>query len=135
MMERLGFALFAVTLSGCVVHYGAAGSATAPADEATLAAAKLRYAGQAAKIDALVAQASEVDQRDRLEAAWQLAKALADNPSDPAAVSKYLDALVAIEQRAAPQNVDSQQGALDSFSPQGTKIEEETIAPADPAPH
>jgi hypothetical protein len=105
-------------------------------DEAAIAEAKAKYASDAKELDALVGRAEEVDQRDRLEAAWQLAQALSANPSDNAAVAKYLDTLLQIEQRSVPQTVDAAgtEGPLDSFAPQGAKIEEETIAPADPAP-
>jgi hypothetical protein len=117
----------------CVVRYGAQ---TGTVDEATQTAAKAKYTAQAGQLDALVGRAEEVDQRDRLEAAWQLAKALSANPSDEAAITRYFDTLVQIEQRSVPQTMDAagKEGPLDSFTPQGAKMEEETIAPADPAP-
>jgi hypothetical protein len=117
----------------CVVRYGAT---SGNMDDAAMAAAKANYAEEASQLDALVGRAEEVDQRDRLEAAWQLAKALSLNPSDDAAIAKYFDTLLQIEQRSVPQTVDAagKEGPLDSFTPQGAKIEEETIAPADPAP-
>jgi hypothetical protein len=78
-----------------------------------------------------------VDQRDRLEAAWQLAKALSLNPSDHGGVAEVLRH--AAPDRAALRAADrsmppARKGPLDTFAPQGAKIEEETIAPADPAP-
>ena len=129
----LRFVLALLLVPGCVVRYGAT---SGNMDEAAVAAAKAKYASDAQQLDALVGRADEVDQRDRLEAAWQLAKALSLNPSDQAAVAKYLETLLQIEQRSVPQTVDAAgtEGPLDSFSPQGAKIEEETIAPADPAP-
>jgi hypothetical protein len=130
MISRLALAL--LLAPACVVHYGAT---SGKVDETTETAAKARYTAVATQLDALVGRAEEVDQRDRLEAAWQLAKALSVNPSDSAATAKYFETLLQIEQRSVPQNVDAAatEGSLDSFSPQGTKIEEETIAPADPA--
>jgi hypothetical protein len=131
MFPRLVLALLLVP--GCVVRYGAT---TGNMDEAAIAAAKAKYASDAQALDALVGRADEVDQRDRLEAAWQLAKALSLNPSDQAALAKYFDTILQIEQRSAPQTMDAAgtAGPLDTFAPQGAKIEEETIAPADPAP-
>ena len=131
MFPRLLLALLLVP--GCVVRYGAT---SGNMDEAAVAAAKAKYASHAQQLDALVGRADEVDQRDRLEAAWQLAKALSLNPSDQAATAKYFETLLQIEQRSVPQTVDAAgtEGPLDSFAPQGAKIEEETIAPADPAP-
>jgi len=131
MFPRLVLAL--LLIPGCVVRYGAT---SGNMDEAAVAAAKAKYASDAQALDALVGRAEEVDQRDRLEAAWQLAKALSVNPSDHAAVDKYFGTLLQIEQRSVPQTVDAAgtEGPLDSFSPQGAKIEEETISPADPAP-
>lgn len=130
MFPRLVLALLLVP--ACVVHYPATGGM----DEAAVAAAKAKYASDAQELDALVGRAEEVDQRDRLEAAWQLAQALSVNPSDDAAVAKYFEALLQIEQRSVPQTMDAAgtEGPLDSFTPQGAKIEEETIAPADPVP-
>jgi hypothetical protein len=127
------FVLALLLLPACVVRYGAT---SGNMDEAAVAQAKAKYASDAQALDALVGRADEVDQRDRLEAAWQLAKALSLNPSDQAAVAKYFDTLLQIEQRSVPQTVDAAgtEGSLDSFAPQGSKIEEETFAPGDPAP-
>src|SRR6185436_16757579 len=127
------FVLALLLLPACVVRYGAT---TGNMDEAAVAEAKAKYAADAQALDALVGRADEVDQRDRLEAAWQLAKALSMNPSDQAATAKYFDTLLQIEQRSVPQTLDAAgtEGPLDTFAPQGAKIEEETIAPADPAP-
>ena len=131
MISRLVLAL--LLAPACVVRYGAT---TGDMDEAAVAASKAQYAEQAKALDALVGRAEEVDQRDRLEAAWELAKALSLNPSDDAATAKYFERLLQIEQRSVPQSVEAagKEGALDSFTPQGVKIEEETIAPPDPAP-
>ena len=130
MVPRLVLALLLVP--ACVVRYGATGNM----DEAAVAAAKAKYASDANELDALVGRAEDVDQRDRLEAAWQLAKALSLNPADQAATAKYFETLIKIEQRSVPQTVDAAgtEGPLDSFAPQGAKIEEETLAPSDPAP-
>jgi hypothetical protein len=130
-MMRLAVAL--LLAPACVVRYG---GTTGAVDEAAQAAATAKYTAQAGQLDALVGRAEEVDQRDRLEAAWQLAKALSANPSDQAAISRYFDTLLQIEQRSVPQTVDAatKDAPLDSFTPQGAKIEEETIAPADPPP-
>src|SRR4029453_18671566 len=123
MFSRLLFALLLVP--GCVVRYGAT---SGNMDEAAVAAAKAKYASDAQALDALVGRADEVDQRDRLEAAWQLAKALSVNPADQAAVAKYFETLLQIEQRSVPQTVEAAgaEGPLDTFAPQGAKIEEET---------
>lgn len=131
MIPRL--ALLLLFAPACVVRYGAT---TGNVDEAAQTASKAKYAAEATQLDALVGRAEEVDQRDRLEAAWQLAKALSVNPSDQAAIARYFDTLLQIEQRSVPQTFDGagKEGPLDSFTPQGAKIEEETIAPADPPP-
>src|SRR6186713_2668543 len=102
MFSRLVLALFLVP--ACVVRYPAA---SGNMDEAAVAEAKAKYASDAQALDALVGRADEVDQRDRLEAAWQLAKALSVNPTDHAAVAKYIDTLLQIEQRSVPQTVDA----------------------------
>ena len=127
------FVLALLLLPACVVRYGATNGNM---DEAAVAEAKAKYASDAQALDALVGRADEVDQRDRLEAAWQLAKALSVNPSDHAAVARYFEALLQIEQRSVPQTVDAAgtEGPLDTFAPQGAKIEEETLAPSDLAP-
>jgi hypothetical protein len=131
--SRLGAFLIVPLLGGCVVRYG---GATGELDEATAAAAGAQYIDLAQQLDALVGQAQDVDQRDRLEAAWRMARALAANPNDRAAVAEYVGALVKIESRSVPTSVDAVEtnGALDSFAPTGTTIQEETIETADPAP-
>lgn len=124
----VSFSLFVLT--GCVVRYGdaPASSGAAAANSAAPGPQDAALRDLEARIDALLQVSEQVDQKDRLQAAWELARKMKGQPASAqqAAVS-YLGQLVAIEERSKPMDAPVLVDEAGSFTPIGTGIEVEDI--------
>ena len=96
-MSLRAMCLLLPLLAGCVVRY-----APEPAGEAPLPP-PVDFGEVDARLGALLASPSDVDQRDRLQAALTLSrKAKTDDAATQRAVLAYLQKVVAIEERSRP---------------------------------
>jgi len=113
--------LLPLLLCACVVKYGAPDAAPRSAGVAPAAPASSMtpdFAGLEARIDALLNNAVEVDDRDRLLAALDLARASHRLGPDAQAVNfAFLSTLVTIEERDVPYAAPALAGGSGSAAP------------------
>lgn len=130
-------------LSGCVVQYGpppkSGGAAAAAGQEPE--APPVDFEEVVERLDRMLVETQEVDQRDRLDAARALARRMRDEePRAQRIVLAYLRNVVEVEERSRAVEVPAlYEGEEAIFSPAGTVVEEEMLgddsasAPAAPA--
>ena len=127
-MLRVSLALF---LSGCVVQYGpppeSIGSAAGVAQEPQ--PPPVDFDEVVVRLDGLLVETQEVDQRDRLDAARALARRMRDEePRSQRIVLAYLQSVVEIEERSRAVEVPAlYEGKTAMFAPAGAVVEEELL--------
>ncbi|HCH63573.1 MAG: hypothetical protein CL927_08395 [Deltaproteobacteria bacterium] len=117
-------------LTNCVIRYGEQ-DVSAPSQAAQMAVRPVDFGPVERRLAVMVDQSVEVDSRDRLEAAWTLAQSMRDaDPQAQHVVLAYLEAVLEVEKRAAPEGASVQTRTLGSgFGGAGVVDSEELAGP------